>query len=49
MRNEEFDNIDTAIMQHIDPPEDDLKAGATSSCNGFVTKIVKYKGKEAQF
>lgn len=43
----EFDDIDAAIMQHITPYDEECKAGCTSNCNGFVTKIVKYKGKEA--
>lgn len=47
LRLGEFDDIDAAIMQHTAIINDDYKAGATSSNNGFTTKMVQYIGKEA--
>jgi len=43
----EFDHIDAAIMQHITPMNTGCLAGATSNCNGFTAKLVKYTGREA--
>lgn len=43
----EFDRIDAAVMQHITPMNTGCLAGATSNCNGFLGKLVKYTGKEA--
>jgi len=43
----EFDGIDAAIMQHTTPMNTGCLAGATSNCNGFTAKLVKYTGREA--
>ena len=42
-----FDDIDASIMQHTTINSPEYKAGATSSNNGFVGKLVHYIGKEA--
>ena len=47
LRLGEFDDVDAAIMQHTAVVDDSYRAGATSVCNGFVGKLIKYTGKEA--
>ena len=42
-----FDDIDASIMQHTTICNDDYVAGATSTNNGFVGKLIKYTGKPA--
>ncbi len=42
-----FDDIDASIMQHTSICSDEYVAGATSSNNGFVGKLIKYTGKPA--
>ena len=43
----EFDDIDISVMQHSSVMEPGFKAGASSVCTGFTTKLVNYKGKAA--
>lgn len=43
----EFDHIDISVMQHSSTRLPGFKAGATSVCTGFVTKLINYKGKAA--
>lgn len=42
-----FDDVDIALMQHTAMSEDGFKAGAGSRCNGFIGKLIHYKGKAA--
>ncbi|MDR1835206.1 MAG: amidohydrolase [Fusobacteriaceae bacterium] len=42
-----FDDIDFMIMQHIKKKDGTVEAEVASNCNGFVSKLVRYIGKEA--
>ncbi|MDR1832132.1 MAG: amidohydrolase [Fusobacteriaceae bacterium] len=42
-----FDDVDFMIMQHIKKKTSDKEAEVSSNCNGFVSKLVQYIGKEA--
>lgn len=42
----EFDDVDIAIAHHSRPDKEDVIVGDTTT-NGFVSKLIKYKGKES--
>lgn len=43
----EFDDIDMAMMVHMSVPDEGKKARMGGTANGFIAKLIKYKGKEA--
>jgi amidohydrolase len=43
----EFDDIDIAMMVHMTAPDQGKKARMGGTANGFIAKLIKYKGKEA--
>jgi amidohydrolase len=42
-----LDDVDFMIMQHIKKKTDDSLVDISSACNGFVSKLVQYIGKES--
>lgn len=42
-----FDDVDMMLMQHSAMSEEGFRAGAGSYCNGFLGKLIQYKGKAA--
>jgi amidohydrolase len=43
----EFDDVDLSMMVHMTAPEAGMKARMGGTANGFIAKLIKYKGKEA--